>query len=185
MYTYLRNICPLSSWTSLFKVSIFIKSFHDFFAFAYPSNNLWYWPLGKDGLIWYRHTSLPKKIYLKDHQFCFTFSVFCTRVIVEPALLCLLDCPSLIIPPSILSSFVYFEFSLRMMLCVFILRVWLFTRGCIYKKIFGISKPFPNTKTILTSVQSKLVMKRIQLIPMDRVSWELKFFVLFFGENIK
>jgi hypothetical protein len=36
---------------------------------------------------------------------------------VEPALLCLLDCPSLIIPPSILSSFVYFEFSLGMMLC--------------------------------------------------------------------
>jgi hypothetical protein len=57
-----------------------------------------------------------------------------------------------------------------MMLCVFILRVWLFTRGCIYKKIFGISKPFPNAKTILTSVQRKLVMKRIQLIPMDRVS---------------
>jgi hypothetical protein len=26
-------------------------------------------------------------------------------------------------------------------------------------------------------------MKRVQLIPMDRVSWELKFFV-FFGENI-
>jgi hypothetical protein len=71
------------------------------------------------------------------------------------------------IPPSILSSFVYFEFSLEMMLCG---RWFGYLQRIVFiRKILKFQSHF-QTQTILISVPSKLVMKRIQLIPMDRVS---------------
>ena len=71
---------------------------------------------------------------------------FCIRVIMEPTLLCFIDCPSLIIPLSILSSFVYFEFSLRMMLCGirfgYLQRVAFMRKVLEFQSHFQMQKPF-------------------------------------------
>jgi len=56
----------------------------------------------------------------------------------------------------------------------------------ISREIFGISKPFPNTKTILMLISNKIVSKRIQIILMDRVSIKLNFSMsVSTSENVK
>ena len=45
-------------------------------------------------------------------------------------------------------------------------------------------KAIPDTEIILTSIQSKLILKEIQVIPMERFSEVMKtFFVMIFGEK--
>jgi hypothetical protein len=66
MYSYLRNTIPFLLWTFFFKVLILVAGFHGFFAFTYQGHNLWYRPLRRDDLRWYRHTSLSKNLCLKD-----------------------------------------------------------------------------------------------------------------------
>ena len=57
MYTYLRKYrSPFLHGVFLFsKVGVLVVNFDGFFAFAYSSHLLWFWPLGKT---WYHHTSL-------------------------------------------------------------------------------------------------------------------------------
>jgi hypothetical protein len=48
---------------------------------------------------------------------------------------------------------------------------------------FWNSKAIPDTEIILTSVQSKLILKKIQVIPMERLSEVMKTFCFAFGEK--
>jgi hypothetical protein len=124
------------------KVWVSVVSFDGFFSFTYQSHNLWSWPLER---VWYQHTLLSQRSPTLPYIFCFI-----RKGIMEPSLLCVF-----LLPPGFFLG-------------------W----GCvkeylvIYKEFFYENfwnfKAIPNTKTILTSVWNKFVLKTIQVIPLGR-----------------
>lgn len=103
--------------------------------------------------------------------------------IVESALLCLLSYPQSDHAPKKFILFYLLGFSQGRCHAE---KCLVFNQGLISREIFGISKPFPNTKTILMLISNKIVSKRIQIILMDRVSIKLNFSMsVSTSENVK
>jgi len=150
------------------KVEVLVVNFDDFFALAYSSHILWSWPLGK---IWCHHTSLSSTLDLKSCQFC---PIFLERESwSQPYQIFFLLLPSLIMPPSVQFGFGY-EAMWR--------KVW---PGVVFMQKFWNSKTIPDTEIILTSVQSKLILKKFKWFLWRGYQKWWKLFVLLLVKNMK
>jgi hypothetical protein len=115
------------------------------------------------------------KSYLKNLSIFASHSLFFKKKNRGASLIIFLELPPSWSCPQVFYHVLFFWVFSRMISCG---RGFTYShRGCFHSKIFGNSKLFPNTKAILMLVWSKFVPKRIQMILIDRVSWELKNFV--------
>ena len=127
------------------KVGVLIVNIDSFFALAYSSHTSWSWPLGRT---WCHHT-LSSSLYLKDCQFCPAF--FLRKGIMEPALPRVFDCPPTWSCPQVFNS------GLGMRLNEGRFGFW---QGV--AEFFWNFEAIPDTKIILTSIQSKRILKKFK-----------------------
>jgi len=128
------------------KVEVLVVNFDGFFALTYSSHILWSWPLGR---VWCHHTSLFSNLYLKDCQFCSI--CFLRKGIVEPAL------------PYGFDHVLQFDHAPHVVNSGLWIRLY---EGRFDKKLFSCRSfkflKLIDTKIILTSIRSKLVMKKFK-----------------------
>ena len=149
------------------KVGVLVVNFDGFFALAYSSHLLWSWPLGR---AWYHHTSLSSTLYLKGCQFCPAF--FLERESWSQPYQEFLIAPQLDHAPK------------------YLIQVWGW--GCMKEDLvfdkelqnFWNFKVIPDTKIILTSIQSKLILKKFKWFLWRGFQMWWKFFCFAFGEKI-
>jgi hypothetical protein len=151
------------------KVEVLVVNFDRFFALAYSSHILWFWPLGR---VWCHHTSLSSNLYLKGCQFYPIF--FLRKGIVEPALPYGFDHapPVWSCPLCIQFGFVN-EAMWR--------KVW---QGVVFVQNFWNFKA--NRHKNHFDIDSKQTRyEEIQVIHMERISEVMKNFCFVFGEKHK
>jgi len=130
------------------KVEVLVVNFDDFFALAYSSYILWSWPLGK---IWCYHTSLSSTLDLKSCQFC---PIFLERESwSQPYQIFFFIAPQL-------------DHAHK---CSIRVWVWGYMKEGLTRSFFFFfhaefwnSKAIPDTEIILTSIQSKLILKKFK-----------------------
>jgi len=127
------------------KVGVLPVDIDGFFPLAYSSHLLWSWPLGRT---WYHHTSLSSTFYLKGCQFWLAF--FLERESWSQPYQEFLIAPRLIMPPSV--QFGFGDVAMWM-------KVW---QWVVFMQNFWNFKAIPDTEIILTSIQSKLILKKFK-----------------------
>jgi hypothetical protein len=146
---------------------VLVVNFDGFFAFTYSSQLLWSWPLGRT---WYHHTSLSFALYLKGCQFCPAF--FLERESWSWSYQEFFYCLPAWSYPQVFNS------GLGMRLCEVRFDKELFS--C---RNFWNFKAIPDTKNILTSIQSKLILKKFKWFLLRGFQKWWKLFCFAFGEQ--
>ena len=139
------------------------------FALAYLSHLLWFWPLeGLDIII----LLCPPPLYLKGCQFCPTF--FLGRESWSQLYQMFFYCPLAWSCPQIFNS------GLWMRLYEGGFGFW---QGVVFMQNFWNFKTIPDTEIILTSIQSRLILKKFKWFLWRGFQMWWKLFVLIFGEK--
>lgn len=168
IYSYLRNIGPLSSWALSFKTLILVASFHGSFTSTYPSHNSWTWPLRRDAhlmisddtdirhylktlisiIVTYSMMSFLKSFW---RIWIALFPILCSpkRGVMELTLLFCFSCPQ----PDHATKYIYP-----------VLFAWNFSGLILYEKGLGylqeISKPIPKHKNHFDVGLKKIYSKK-------------------------
>ena len=148
------------------KVGVLVVNFDGFFALIYSSHLLWFWHLGRT---WYHHTFISRVVSSAQHF------VFLERESWSQPYYAFFGLPLGLIMPSIQMVFFFRDEAIWK-------KVW---QKVVFMHNFWNFKVIPYTEIILTSIQRKLVLKKIKWFLWRGFQKWWKLFVLILVKNIK